>query len=107
MTIINLENGVLSEIIEETEKHTDNIIVDFYATWCGPCKLLSPVLEQVSAELGNEIAIIKVDVEKNPKDAELFQVQAVPTLVFLKDGEVHDATVGFVSKEKIKKILEK
>lgn len=105
MTIIDVEKEVLSELLVETEPKVDNIIVDFHATWCGPCKMLAPVLEDIEKELGDKVAVLRVDIDKNPRDAELFRVQAVPTLVFLRDGEVYDAAVGFVPKDKIMKIL--
>lgn len=62
-------------------------LVDFYATWCGPCKTMHPVLEQLKANLGDKIRIIKLDVDKNEEIANAFHIQSVPTLMLFKDGE--------------------
>lgn len=63
------------------------MLVDFTATWCGPCKMMSPILDQVAGELGDQVKIIKVDVDKNPHAAAHFQVQGVPTLILFKEGK--------------------
>ncbi|MBP7512298.1 MAG: thioredoxin [Bacteroidia bacterium] len=63
------------------------VLVDFTATWCGPCKMMSPILDQVAGELGDQVKIIKVDVDKNPHAAAHFQVQGVPTLILFKEGK--------------------
>lgn len=63
------------------------VLVDFTATWCGPCKMMAPILEQVAGELGEKVKIIKVDVDRNPQAASHFQVQGVPTLILFKQGK--------------------
>lgn len=64
------------------------VLVDFFATWCGPCKMMSPILDEVKTAMGNRAHIIKIDVDKNPGAAQAFQVQGVPTLVIMKKGEI-------------------
>ena len=65
----------------------DPVLVDFFATWCGPCKSLAPILDQVKHEMGEKIRIIKVDVDKNPSAAQKFQVRGVPTMILFKNGK--------------------
>ena len=64
------------------------VLVDFFATWCGPCKMMSPILDEVKTAMGNRAHIIKIDVDKNPGAAQAFQVQGVPTLVIMKKGDI-------------------
>jgi len=63
------------------------VLVDFYATWCGPCKTMQPILEDVSKQLGDQVKVIKVDVDKNPDAANKYQVRGVPTLILFKKGQ--------------------
>jgi len=63
------------------------VLVDFYATWCGPCKTMQPILEDVSRQLGDKVKVIKVDVDKNPDAANKYQVRGVPTLILFKKGQ--------------------
>jgi len=63
-------------------------LVDFFATWCGPCKAMQPVLDQLKNDMGENVRIIKIDVDKNPQAADKFKVRGVPTFVLFKDGEI-------------------
>ena len=64
------------------------VLVDFYATWCGPCKMMSPVVEQLSKEMGDQVRILKVDVDRNQSAAMAYQIQGVPTFMIFKNGKV-------------------
>ena len=82
------------------------VLVDFWATWCGPCRMLSPVVEEVSREHENELTVGKVNVDDCPELAQKFGVMSIPTLVVVKDGKVADVNVGYCTKEKILELLD-
>ena len=75
------------------------VLVDFFATWCPPCKMLGPVLEEVIQEVGEDTDIVKVNVDENEKLSQKFNIMSVPTLILFKDGEMADKTIGFQPKE--------
>lgn len=75
------------------------VLVDFWAAWCGPCKMIAPVLEELDAEIGNEVKIVKVDVDTNQVTAENYQIMSIPSLLVFKDGELKGKTGGFMPKE--------
>ena len=75
------------------------VLVDFHADWCGPCKMLAPILRAVKEQMGKDIKIIKIDVDKNQPIAARYQIRGVPTLIFFKNGEKMDQLVGAVPEE--------
>ena len=81
------------------------VLVDFFATWCGPCQMLTPILKQVKDNLGERITIIKIDVDKNQELASKFQVRGVPTMMLYQNGEQLWRQSGVLSKEEIIKIV--
>lgn len=84
------------------------VLIDFFATWCGPCKMLAPILKEVKDSLGERITIIKIDVDKNQEIASKYQVRGVPTMVLFQNGKQLWRQSGVLSKEEIiKKIVEK
>jgi thioredoxin 1 len=80
------------------------VIADFWAEWCGPCKMIAPLLDEVARELPDKVKIVKVDVEAEPQLAQQFGIYNIPTLLFFKDGKVREQVVGTVAK---KVLLEK
>lgn len=81
------------------------VLVDFYADWCGPCKMLSPVLDELAEDLGDKATIVKVNVDTENALAAKYQVQSIPTLKVFKDGEIVDETMGFVPKAKLAEMI--
>lgn len=91
------------------EQETDNglTLVDFWATWCGPCKMQSPVIDQLDEESDGEVHYFKMDVDENPETPSKFGVMSIPTLLVKKDGEVVEKLIGYHSKEQIEQTLAK
>lgn len=81
------------------------VLIDFFATWCGPCKMLTPVLKEVKDSLGDRISIIKIDVDKNQQLASKYQVRGVPTMILYQEGKQLWRQSGALSKEEIIKII--
>ena len=84
-----------------------SVFVDFYADWCGPCKMLAPVLEEVSEEYAGKVNFFNVDVDENPDLAMQYKIMNIPALVVLKKGEKVDTQVGFAPKENIVEFIKK
>lgn len=82
------------------------VLVDFFADWCGPCKMLAPILKQVKEELGDNIKIIKIDVDKNQSIASKYQVRGVPTMLLFKDKKQVWRQSGVLPKDEIIKVVE-
>lgn len=89
---------------QDTQKGV--VLTDFWATWCGPCRMQSPVVEALAEEMGDRVTFNKLDVDENPATAQKFRIMSIPTLLIKKDGQVVDQVVGYHSKEQLKQVLE-
>ena len=81
------------------------VLVDFFATWCGPCKMMAPVIDEISQELAGQVDVYKVDVDQAPEIAQRYGVMGVPTLVVFQNGEVKNQAVGAQSKQALMEML--
>ena len=97
MELKNFQEDVLDQNIP--------VLVDFFATWCGPCKMLAPVLEELDAQYGDKIKIVKVDIDKHIELARQFRVATVPTMMVFENGELKDSILGYQSKEELVDLL--
>jgi len=103
MKPIHVTEATFENEVSQSDKP---VLIDFWATWCGPCRALSPVLDEIAAENGERFKIAKVDVDQNPGLASNFRVRSIPTLLFVKDGKLVDQQIGAISKKEIVKRLE-
>ncbi len=83
------------------------VVVDFWAPWCGPCRAIAPLLEELAGSLGDQIKIAKCNVDDNPVTPGKFEIRSIPTLIFFKDGQVVDQIVGMVAKAKLEETINK
>jgi thioredoxin 1 len=84
---------------EEVTRSTKPVLVDFWAEWCGPCKLIAPLLDEIAKEKGDAVKVAKVDVDQNQSLSARYNIRAIPTLLFFKDGQLRDQVTGMTSKK--------
>lgn len=91
---------------EEVLQSEKPVLVDFWATWCGPCQMLGPIIEELSKEMGDKVKIVKLEVDSNPETAEKYEIMSVPSLKIFKNGKVVKEFAGLQNKEILKNELE-
>lgn len=89
----------------EVLQSTKPVLVDFWATWCGPCRMLAPVIEELAKEYEGRVVVGKVNIDEQPELAEVFQIQSIPTVLVFKNGQLADMAVGYRPKEQLAQML--
>ena len=102
--IVEVVDSVFDKEVMESEVP---VLVDFWAPWCGPCRALSPVIEEISNDYEGSVKVGKVNVDENPETTMKFRIRSIPTLIVFKNGEVAEQIVGAVPKSEIEKVLNK
>ena len=82
------------------------VLVDFFAEWCGPCKMMSPVLEEVAIDIGDKAQVVKIDIDQAMEVAAKFKITSVPTFIVFKDGQEEERIIGVKNKEQLKSVIE-
>ena len=85
----------------EVEQHDGLAVVDFWATWCGPCRMIAPALEEIAGAMGDKVKIVKLNVDESPRTASKYGVMSIPTLMIFKGGEMASRQVGAAPKQKL------
>lgn len=98
------DDSNFSTVVLKEEKLS---LVDFWAPWCGPCRAIGPILEELAAEYGERVNIVKVNVDDNPATASQYGVRSIPTLILVKNGTVQDTKIGLLSKNQLVALLDK
>ena len=91
----------------EVLKSDKPVLIDFWAPWCGPCRAISPLVEQLAGEFGDKIKFVKCNVDDNPISPGKYGIRSIPTLMFFKDGNVVDQVIGIVAKSKLEEVINK
>ena len=104
MAVLHLDGEEFVKTIKTSDKP---VLVDFWAPWCGPCRMLAPILEEVEKDLGSKITVAKVNVDENQELAQQFQIMSIPAMMIFKGGKAVDSMVGLMPKDRIVAYLNK
>ena len=107
MAELTLTSDNFDSTIEDAKKNRLPVLVDFWATWCGPCRMLAPFVEEVADELNGKLIVGKINVDDEPELANRFGIMSIPTLLLIQSGEIQDTVVGYVPKASLLEFLRK
>lgn len=105
MAIFFTDDNFEAEVIQISKEKP--VLVDFFAEWCGPCKMMAPVIDQISEEMGTQAVVGKLNTEEAQKTAQQYNVMSIPTIILLKDGEVKETLVGMQPKDSLIELIKK
>jgi thioredoxin 1 len=100
--ILEVNDATFSDVVEKSDRLT---VVDFWATWCGPCRLIAPLLEDLAVRYADTVRIAKLDIDQNVRTTTRYNIRSAPTLLFFKNGELVDRVIGAVPKARIEQII--
>lgn len=103
-TLIHVTDNNFEQEVIKSEKP---VLVDFWAPWCGPCRAIGPVVEELAETYKDSIKVTKLNIDDNPKTATVYGVMSIPTLILYKDGKALDKVVGLVSKDRLEELMKK
>ena len=101
MLVEQIDDGNFQEKVMEYSKNTP-VLVDFWAEWCGPCKAIAPMLDNIASEMGDKISIKKINIDENPQSPANFSIRSIPTMILFKDGSIVDTKIGLGSEADLK-----
>lgn len=95
-----------SSFEDDVLKSAKPVLIDFWAEWCGPCKMIAPILDEAADEFADRLSVVKLNIDENPNTAQKFGIRSIPTLMLFKDGAVHAQKLGAMSKSQLTAFLE-